>query len=76
MAVSRLAILGTGLIGASIGLGLMARKDRAYEVVGTDWDRGHARAAKRMGAVDRDTGSAVGYCRGGALHRPSSHWCR
>ncbi|MGE5595180.1 MAG: prephenate dehydrogenase [Hyphomicrobiales bacterium] len=54
---SRIAIIGTGLIGTSIGLGLMSRKDRQYEVIGTDRDRLNAREAKRLGALDREVGS-------------------
>lgn len=57
MARSRIAILGTGLIGTSLGLALMSRKEREYEVVGADRDRSHAREAKKMGAIDRDVGS-------------------
>jgi len=54
---SRIAIIGTGLIGTSIGLNLTARKDRTYEVVGADRDRSHARHAKKMGAIDREVDS-------------------
>ncbi len=57
MAQSRIAIIGTGLIGTSIGLGLMSRKDRGYEVVGVDRDRSNSRQAKKMGALDREAGS-------------------
>ncbi len=57
MAQSRIAIIGTGLIGTSIGLGLMSRKDRSYEVVGIDRNRGHSREAKKLGALDREVGS-------------------
>lgn len=57
MAQSRIAIIGTGLIGTSIGLGLCARKERGYEVVGVDRDRGNARIAKKMGAIDKEVGS-------------------
>ncbi|MCC7365544.1 MAG: prephenate dehydrogenase/arogenate dehydrogenase family protein [Dehalococcoidia bacterium] len=57
MARSRVAIIGTGLIGASIGLGLAARKDRQFEIVGLDRDRMHAKEAKKTGAVDRDVSS-------------------
>lgn len=49
---SKIAIIGTGLIGASVGLNLMARKDRKYEVVGIDRSRQNARTAKEMKAVD------------------------
>ena len=57
MARSKIAIIGTGLIGTSIGLNLMSRKDRSYEVVGIDRDRTHARAAKKLEAIDREVGS-------------------
>lgn len=56
-ATSRIAIIGTGLIGTSIGLNLMSRQNRQYEVVGTDRDRGQARTAKKRGALDREVGS-------------------
>lgn len=57
MAQPRIAIIGTGLIGTSIGLALTSRKSRNYEVVGADRDRGNARQAKKMGALDREAGS-------------------
>ncbi len=57
MAQSRIAIIGTGLIGTSIGLGLMSRKDRTYEVVGVDRDRGNSREAKKRGGLDREVNS-------------------
>ncbi len=50
---SKIVIIGTGLIGASVGLNLMARKDRKYEVVGVDRSRQNARTAREMKAVDR-----------------------
>jgi prephenate dehydrogenase len=58
MARSRISIIGTGLIGTSIGLGLSARrKSGELEIVGVDRDRSNARDAKRMGALDSDVGS-------------------
>ncbi len=54
---SRICILGTGLIGTSIGLALAARPNRQYEIVGADRDRANSRAAKKMGALDREVGS-------------------
>lgn len=48
--MSRTAIVGTGLIGGSIGLGLH-RADPDREVVGFDVDRSAARAALDRGAV-------------------------
>jgi prephenate dehydrogenase len=47
----RVAILGTGLIGASIGLRLKATRD--IEVVGFDSFREHSQAAERSKAIDR-----------------------
>lgn len=57
MSTPQIAILGTGLIGTSIGLGLRARPGRKYEVIGSDRDYQNARTAKRLGALDHDTGS-------------------
>lgn len=57
MAQSRIAIIGTGLIGTSIGLGMTGRKDRGYEIAGYDRDAFNARQAKKMGAVDKEFGS-------------------
>ena len=54
---SRICILGTGLIGTSIGLALAARANRQYEIVGADRDRSNSRAAKKLGALDREVGS-------------------
>lgn len=54
---SRICILGTGLIGTSIGLALAARPNRQYEIVGADRDRSNSRAAKKLGALDREVGS-------------------
>ncbi len=57
MAQPRITIIGTGLIGTSIGLGLMSRPSRNYEIVGADRDRTHARTAKKMGGIDREVSS-------------------
>ncbi len=57
MAQSRITIIGTGLIGTSIGLALAARPNRQYEIVGADRDRANSRAAKKLGALDREVGS-------------------
>ena len=67
MAQSRIAIVGTGLIGTSIGLALAARPQRNYEIVGVDRDRGEAREAKKMGALDRDVGSLEEAVKGAGL---------
>ncbi len=67
MAQPRIAIIGTGLIGTSIGLNLTARKGRSYEVVGADKDRGNLRTAKKMGAIDRDVQSLEEVTEGAGL---------
>ncbi len=54
---TQLTILGTGLIGTSIGLSLSAVKNRSFEIVGADRDRARMREAKKMGAIDREVGS-------------------
>ena len=54
---SRISIIGTGLIGSSIGLALARREGRQYEIVGADRDRGTARQAKKIGAIDKEVGS-------------------
>ena len=51
--MSRVAILGTGLIGSSIGLRLKASgKIPDLEIAGYDRLRDHARGAEQVGAVD------------------------
>ena len=49
----RLTIIGTGLIGGSLGLALKATGLREVEIVGHDQDRGTANQAQRIGAIDR-----------------------
>lgn len=51
--MERVTIIGTGLIGGSIGLALKAAKLTGLEVVGFDEDHGTLGAARRAGAVDR-----------------------
>ncbi len=46
----RVGVVGTGLIGGSIGLAL---RERDVEVVAFDVERAHAERAKELGAVDR-----------------------
>ncbi len=48
----RITIIGTGLIGSSIGLGLKKVGVKA-EIVGHDKDQATARQAQKIGAVDR-----------------------
>lgn len=55
-AIKNVAIVGTGLIGTSIGLALRA-KSQHTRVVGFDTHRAHAQVAKRRGAIDLITAS-------------------
>ena len=56
--MTRVAILGTGLVGASLGLAL-ARVDDVVEIVGWDRDPQQLRTAVERGAVTRGAESAV-----------------
>ena len=49
----RLTIIGTGLIGGSLGLALKAAGLEKLEIVGHDRERGAANRAKQLGAIDR-----------------------
>ena len=50
--MSKIAILGTGMVGTSIGLALKARTGD-FEIVGHDREYSHAQDAKKLGALDR-----------------------
>ena len=54
--MEKIAILGTGLIGTSLGLAIKRSGARNAEIVGTDIDRGHASKALSMGAIDQVEG--------------------
>tara|TARA_Y100000814_G_scaffold2191_2_gene2759 strand:+ start:545 stop:1567 length:1023 start_codon:yes stop_codon:yes gene_type:complete len=54
----QIAILGTGMIGTSIGLALKDNPDVTIEkIVGYDRDKSNMRAAKKVGAVDDTEGN-------------------
>jgi prephenate dehydrogenase len=55
--VARIAIIGLGYVGGSIGLGLRAAKLRDTEIVGFDDWRAARRAADKQDAVDQVMGS-------------------
>lgn len=50
----RITIIGTGVIGASIGLALRQRLGTAVQVVGYDVNRQAAARARKAGALDRE----------------------
>jgi prephenate dehydrogenase len=49
----RIAIIGTGLIGGSLGLALKAARLPGLEIIGHDSDRSAASQAAKLGAIDR-----------------------
>lgn len=55
--MERIAIIGTGLIGGSMGLAIKAAKLPDVEVVGFDLERGVGADARKIGAVDRNAPS-------------------
>ena len=66
--MARVAIVGTGLIGASIGLGLREHADAGtIEIVGYDRNAERARGAERRGAIDARASSAAAAAEGASL---------
>lgn len=64
----RVAIIGTGLLGASIGLGLKASgKLPDLEIVGTDRNREHTQEARRAGAIDKVAATPEEAVRGASM---------
>ena len=51
--MDRIAIIGTGLIGTSVGLALRRAKVRNVELVGHDREPTNASKARKLGAIDR-----------------------
>jgi prephenate dehydrogenase len=66
MAKSRIAIIGLGLIGGSIGLALKKAK-LELEIVGHDKDSGAAGRALKRGAVDKTEWNLINACDGAGL---------
>jgi prephenate dehydrogenase len=63
----RLAIIGLGLIGGSIGLALKRAKLGSLEIAGSDAEWDVATRARRAHAIDRDVRSAVEAVEGAAV---------
>src|SRR5947208_8675535 len=49
----RITIIGTGLIGGSLGMALKGARLPGLEVIGHDRDRANATQAEKSGAIDR-----------------------
>ena len=62
--MKRIAIIGLGLIGGSLGLAL---RESGVEVVGWDFARASVARALKMGAIDRDGGSPAKSVEGAEL---------
>ena len=58
--MDKIAIIGTGLIGTSLGLAIKKAGIKDVEIVGTDLDRTHANQAQKMGALDSISGNMAG----------------
>ena len=58
--MNQIAIIGTGLIGTSLGMAIKRFGGRDTQIVGTDIKRGRASKAQSMGAIDRVSGSLAG----------------
>ena len=57
--MAKITIVGTGLIGASLGLAIKKSTIRNTVLVGTDVNRRHVSRAGSMGAVDETTGNLI-----------------
>ena len=58
--MEKIGIIGTGLIGTSLGLAMKQAGMKNVQIVGTDRERGHASKAQKMGAIDRAEGNMMG----------------
>ena len=58
--MDKIAIIGTGLIGTSLGLALKQARVKDIRIVGTDIERRNASKAQKKGALDGVEGSLVG----------------
>ena len=55
--MDKIAIIGLGLIGTSMGLAIRQTGNKNLEIVGIDLEPSNASTARKMGAVDRDVRS-------------------
>ena len=70
MIKSKIAIVGLGLIGNSIGLGL-GKESRDFEIVGHDKDGAVASQAKKLKAVDKTEWNLIAACSNADLVIPA-----
>ena len=62
--MDKIAIIGLGLVGTSLGLAIRQAMGRDAEVAGTDLEPSHISTAKKMGAIDRDERTIPGAVQG------------
>ena len=72
--MDKITIIGTGLIGASLGLAIKKVGIKNVQLVGVDLERYRANKAKKMGALDKVESNPVG-SRDGRRHRFYLHAC-
>ncbi|MDE2803447.1 MAG: prephenate dehydrogenase [Chloroflexota bacterium] len=65
--MDKIAIIGLGLIGTSMGLAIRQTQNRNIEVVGIDLEPTHTSTARKMGAIDRDVRTIPDAVRGADL---------
>ena len=65
--MEKIAIIGTGLIGTSLGLAIKKTEPKGVEVVGSDIKRGNANRAESMGAIDRASSGLAGAVDGASI---------
>lgn len=65
--MDKIAIIGLGLIGASMGLAIRQSQNRNFEVVGIDLEVSHVSTARRTGAIDREARTIPEAVRGAKL---------
>ena len=65
--MDKIAIIGLGLIGTSLGLAVRQTQSRNLEVVGIDLEPTHTSTARKMGAIDREARTIPEAVRGADL---------
>ena len=65
--MDKIAIIGLGLIGTSLGLAVRQTQSRNIEVVGIDLEPTHTSTARKMGAIDREARTIPEAVRGADL---------
>ena len=57
-----ITIVGTGLIGASLGMSILRAQGKELDVLGHDKDNAQAGLAKRMGAITKVERNLISAC--------------